>query len=48
MSLPREEGEIFTAVASMLDTRMDLCSITNFQKSLPNHDADDVFIHMKK
>ncbi|WP_456968781.1 VirB4 family type IV secretion/conjugal transfer ATPase [Luteibacter sp. HA06] len=44
----REEEDIFRAVENMLDTPMHLRNMTNFQKSLPNHGDDGLFIRMRK
>jgi type IV secretion system protein VirB4 len=44
----REEEEIYQGVEAMLDTPMQLRNMTNFQKSLPNHGDDGLFIRMRK
>lgn len=44
----REEDEIFRAVEAMLDMPMNLRSMTNFQKSLPNMGDDGLFARMRK
>lgn len=44
----REEEDIFRAVESMLDTPMNLRSMTNFQRSLPNMGDDGLYARMRK
>ena len=44
----REEEDIFRAVEAMLDTPMQLRSMTNFQKSLPNMGDDGLFARIRK
>ncbi|MBS0225129.1 MAG: VirB4 family type IV secretion/conjugal transfer ATPase [Proteobacteria bacterium] len=44
----REEEEIHRAVESMLDMPMQLRSMSNFQKSLPNMGDDGLFARMRK
>lgn len=44
----REEEDIFRAVGSMLDTPLQLRSMTNFQKSLPNMGDDGLYARMRK
>ena len=43
-----EDADILRAVRAMLDTPMSLRSITNFQKSLPNHGDDSLYAEMHK
>ncbi len=43
-----EEEDILRGVRAMLDTPMDLRSMTNFQKSLPNLGDDSVFARIRK
>ena len=44
----REDEEIATAVANMLDVKQRLRSMTNFYKSLPNTGEDSVFTRIKR
>lgn len=44
----REEADIFQAVESILDAPMELRSMTNFQKSLPNMGDDGLYARMRK
>ncbi|MDA7418428.1 VirB4 family type IV secretion/conjugal transfer ATPase [Xenophilus arseniciresistens] len=44
----REEEEIYRAVEAILDTPMNLRTMTNFQKSLPNMGDDGLFVRMRK
>lgn len=43
-----EDADILRAVRAILDTPMSLRSITNFQKSLPNHGDDSLYAEMRK
>lgn len=43
-----EDADILRAVRAMLDTPMQLRSITNFQKSLPNHGDDSLYADIRK
>lgn len=43
-----EDTDILRAVRAILDTPMPLRSITNFQKSLPNHGNDSLYAEMRK
>lgn len=43
-----EDADILRAVKAILDTPMPLRSITNFQKSLPNHGDDSLYAEMRK
>ncbi|XXQ67836.1 VirB4 family type IV secretion/conjugal transfer ATPase [Neisseriaceae bacterium B1] len=43
-----EDADILRAVRAILDTPMPLRSITNFQKSLPNHGDDSLYAEMRK
>lgn len=43
-----EDADILRAVKAMLDTPMHLRSMTNFQKSLPNHGDDSLYADMRK
>jgi len=43
-----EEEDILRAVKAMLDTPMHLRSMTNFQKSLPNHGDGSLYAEIKK
>lgn len=45
---PSEEEDIVRAIRSMLDTPMELRSMTNFQKSLPNKGDDSVYSRIRK
>lgn len=43
-----EDADILRAVKAMLDTPMHLRSMTNFQKSLPNHGDDSLYADIRK
>ena len=43
-----EDSDILRAVKAMLDTPMQLRSITNFQKSLPNSGDDSIYANIRK
>ena len=43
-----EEEDILRAIRAMLDTPMHLRSMTNFQKSLPNHGDGSLYAEIKK
>lgn len=43
-----EEEDILRAIRAMLDTPMHLRSMTNFQKSLPNHGDGSLYAEVKK
>ena len=44
----RDEEDIFRAVESILDTPPRLRTMANFQKSLPNHGDDGLYIRLRK